>query len=181
MKKAFNILVLISMTVVLSACGFHLRGQSLIPPQLKVLFLQSSEPYGKFTLLLKNQLHAMGVVFENNPKNAPYTLNIIKASLTQTITSISENTLIRTYVVTASVTYNIEDNKNRIVIPETSLTGISTYTTNDNQLNGDMQVFKQEGNELYRDIIFRMLTRLHSRQAQSAFAHHIQSSNYHEN
>src|SRR3990167_3099507 len=72
---------LYSLCLLLTACGFHLRGQSEDAVNLmKVMFVQSPDPYGALSKTVRSVLKAQGVMLIDNIAQTPYRLEITKSS-----------------------------------------------------------------------------------------------------
>lgn len=166
--KWFQLIGLIALSCHLTACGFSLQTQSLIPTELNSLYLKTEDPYGEFTLLLKKHFQSQGVRWEASPKNAQYILKIENLHIQQNLLSISENTLIRTYLVSANLEYQLENSKGKVILAPSRLISSITFITNDNQLSSDSQELEDKKEQLYQDLIFKLIARLHSRQVQLA-------------
>lgn len=169
MLKKVKIGLLLSLWIFgLTGCGFHLRDASLIPAPMKILYLETKDPYAEFTLTLQKELQAFGVHLVDQKMQAPYTLHLVQQSFSQQLTSISETTLIRTYTLTATVSFEIVNRQGKVVLPPQTISASSTYVTNDNQLLATNQATQEEQQQLNRDLIFRLLAHLHSHQASKA-------------
>ena len=67
--------LLLLTVVLLSACGFHLRGQANMP--FKALYLNAENPNTPFITDLRNSLEANQVQLVNTAESAEMTLNIV--------------------------------------------------------------------------------------------------------
>ena len=55
--KAYSVIAVIAfLTLFISSCGFHLRGDYLMSPQLKTLHLSSADKFGELTRQVKQHL-----------------------------------------------------------------------------------------------------------------------------
>jgi LPS-assembly lipoprotein len=112
-----------------AGCGFHLRGQHVLPPQLHYLQLLSGSPYGDFETTLRNSLTLIGVnVTRCNP--APVTLHIMSVALYNDVPTIGGSNQARIYVYYYAVTFEVYDDQHRQMIPPQTVTATRTIIVN---------------------------------------------------
>jgi LPS-assembly lipoprotein len=153
----------VSFMVVLTACGFHLRGQGpsvLLPSQLKVLFVESKQPYSVLTREVEQMLTGMGVKLVDNARAAPFTLSIIRAEASQQTTGMSPTTQISTYALSYTIIYQITDKEGRMVVPPRTITASRSYASNTNQMLSANYEYAQLENDMRRDVISQMTYQL---------------------
>lgn len=66
MRYTFALLCVFT-TLITAGCGFHLRGATQISSELKTLILESSDPYGPLTRVIRQQLRLNDVSVIDNP------------------------------------------------------------------------------------------------------------------
>lgn len=113
-----NLVILIAF--ILTSCGFHLRGQHVLPPRLHLIKLQSGSPYGEFESKLRNTLSKLGVNVIRTGC-APVTLHIINIALFQDVPTIGGSNQARVYVYYYRVTFELLEG-NHVLIPPQSVT-----------------------------------------------------------
>jgi LPS-assembly lipoprotein len=67
-------LMLLSMAIWLTACGYHLRGESVMP--FKTLYIEAANPGSLLISQLKHNLEASRVTLSSTPEQADVVLNI---------------------------------------------------------------------------------------------------------
>ncbi len=130
--KLAKFLFIFAFSILLSSCGFHLRTQSQLPQQLRVLYVQSKTPYGSFETQLRQTLQSSGVKIVKSPDASPVTLHIVSTNLANTTTTIGPSSQSRIYTFVYSVEFNLTDQKGNLIYgPQT------VSTTNNLTLSAD--------------------------------------------
>lgn len=94
-------------TLFLSSCGFHLRGDYLLSPQLQTLHLSSSDKFGELTRQVKQHLSLNKIkLVPNASQNTPQ-LRILKDSLNRRTLSVFPNGQVAEYELIYSVRYQL--------------------------------------------------------------------------
>lgn len=109
-RRCFGLLLALFFCVTLSSCGFQLAGQHL-PPALKVLYVQSTDPYNEFMRLLHQDLKAQGVTMVSDPSLARTTLFIFNIHTDETQTSVGSDQQTRQYTITFSASFELRNSK----------------------------------------------------------------------
>ena len=100
-------LLLILAMVIVTGCGFKMRGDYLLPEQFQTLYVTSNDPHGELTRFVKNHLSTNDVnIVKKNRDDIPE-LRIVKDSLNRRTLSLFENGQVAEYELTYSVGYEI--------------------------------------------------------------------------
>nr|WP_246036846.1 LPS assembly lipoprotein LptE [Thalassotalea litorea] len=94
-------------TTLLSACGFQLRGNYLLPQELQTLYLSSSDTHGELTRLVKQNLLVNNIEVLKQQRNDIPELRILNDSLDRRTLSLFENGQVAEYELTYTVRYQI--------------------------------------------------------------------------
>ncbi len=123
--------------VSLAGCGFHLRGTvdniSASSP-LRYLYLQSPDPYGQLSKNLRQSLTMAGVTLTATPAEAKTVLAILDEEESQQLLSVSGTQQTRQYNLILTVTFNLSDPKNNILIAPQKVRQNRTLTIQSNQV-----------------------------------------------
>lgn len=111
MKKIFVIIIYIVIIAFISSnifsCGFQFRSPNEIPPCLRILYLDSPDPYDPLVIQLSRILRALNVHLTNS-HIAPMTLRIIQIEWKTTIPSVLYSNNAITYSYSLNVNLVIE-------------------------------------------------------------------------
>ena len=106
--KSVSSLVLFTLFLIsLSSCGFKLRGDYLISPQLQTLYVSSVDTHGELTRLVKKQLtnshiNLVSAINKNTPE-----LRILKDRLNRRTLSVFKNGQVAEYEIIYTVNYEL--------------------------------------------------------------------------
>lgn len=103
-KRLITIFTLVSL---LSACGFHLRGDYLLNDELQTLYVTSSDVHGELTRLVKRHLsHNQVKVLKHKNTQVPE-LRIMSDKLDRRTLSVFQNGQVAEYELIYAVHYQI--------------------------------------------------------------------------
>lgn len=103
-KRLITAFTLVSL---LSACGFHLRGDYLLNDELQTLYVSSSDTHGELTRLLKQHLTRNQVkVLKHNNAEVPE-LRIVSDKLDRRTLSVFQNGQVAEYELIYAVHYQL--------------------------------------------------------------------------
>lgn len=109
-KQRSGVLFVLMTAMLLSACGFHLRGDYLLSDELQTLYVSSSDVHGELTRLVKQHLSSNQVkVLKHKSSNNPE-LRIISDKLDRRTLSVFENGQVAEYELIYSVHYQLRFN-----------------------------------------------------------------------
>ncbi|SJN53324.1 LPS assembly lipoprotein LptE [Vibrio ruber] len=106
------------LTVSLTACGFHLRGDYDVPEALDKLSVTSYDQYSQFTRMVKNRLRLNEIEIVEPAEDIP-NLHLVSETISSRTLSIYQNTIAAEKELTLNATF-------RVTVPEV---GTKTFTT----------------------------------------------------
>ncbi len=144
----------------LSACGFHLRGDYSIPDELETMSLTSYDQYSTFTRMMKGQLR-MSEINVVAPNATTPNLHLLSEGVSERTLSLYQNTRAAEKELTFKASY-------RVTIPELGSKSFSTSVTRsylDNPLTAlaksvERDMIEDEMRKLASSQIIRQMARL---------------------
>ena len=154
----FFVVTLISFLI--SACGFHLRGDYTVPEQLDKLSVSSYDKFSTFTRLVKKQLIQSNVEIVSPDEKTP-NLPLTSESLSSRTQSVYQNTRTAEKALTLTIRY-------RISIPNLEQRSFTTSVTRsylDNPLTAlaksmEKSMIADEMRKLAASQVIRQMARL---------------------
>ncbi|MBZ4194026.1 MAG: hypothetical protein LAE24_06935 [Candidatus Contendobacter sp.] len=128
----------ILLAILLAGCGFQLRGQTQLPPELAVVHLQSVQgigiPPGVLSRRLQTVLVGSGVSVVRDPVQATATITILNEGSGRRAVAADRFDIKRDYFLAYSATYQVTLANGNTLIPA------ETITTNRNLLFDENRV-----------------------------------------
>ncbi|QXH57216.1 LPS-assembly lipoprotein LptE [Pseudomonas maumuensis] len=150
-----NLLVM-GLAVLLSACGFQLRGTGTNELSIKEIDLGARNEYGPTVMQLRRTLQSSGVKVYSG---APYKLVLTNEQETQRAATYSGGNRSAEYELTTVLNYTIEGQNDSMLL-EDKLQVQKYYVYNGNNVNGSGQEANQVREEMRRDLVQGMMARL---------------------
>lgn len=161
LKQSCFYILLFTFITLLTACGFHLRGEEKLPGALQVVYIQSDTPYGSFEQTLRDSLRSYNIKLVDTPQQAKTILNIMKVNLASVAGSVSANLSLRQYTLNYTITYNVLTPNSKIILSTNSVTATTTFTSDmAAMMLSSKNSTQQYMPELQRDAVFRIMSQL---------------------
>ncbi len=155
-----------SAALLLCACGFHLRGNMPLPPELHTVAIVSNDPYGALTLELTQILKSMGADIVDKTAHPPTTLVLEAEGYSQTTVRESASFSVQQYMMEYYVTYHVTRDK-RTYGPRT-IKSKQLYAINQNQvLSTDIQQ-EELRKQMQQSAVYQIISQLNSPDAIAA-------------
>lgn len=129
-----RLLFVILFTGLLSACGFHLRGQVQMPGSLQAIYIDGGKPDSAMRSILRQKLISSGVEVVQQVQAATATLLITKDETTRREVSLNANGQPNEYELKYELGYHLLDKSNKSLLPQQTLSQLRTYQYDANQV-----------------------------------------------
>jgi LPS-assembly lipoprotein len=157
MKKATIPFIL---ALLLSACGFHLRGVVDIPTWLSPVAVISMNDTKGLAKLLEVQLEGYKIQVSKDPLLAKYWIVINSVTVNQQIISIGSSTNPRQYQLVMAVNYSLKTSKGKQIKPPKNVFVSRQFTVNNDRVLGSNEEEAVLLNEMRQDAVIQIMNRL---------------------
>lgn len=147
-------LLLPALLFALAGCGFQLRGDTRIPPELARTYVSTSDIHSRFYRKLTSALRDAGAEVVDSPVDATAVFSILGDVTDQRIISVNARNVPREYEVFYTVDYELRSGE-AVLLPPQSQTVTRDYNYDETLVLG-----KAREEELLRDAIADDLVRL---------------------
>ena len=163
MKKIISCftLALLASTLLISACGWQLRGTAEVPKGLSQLYVAATDHKDLLTIELKKTLKANRVTLVDNSQDANYTLTLNEESKDRRTVSVGSDALSSAYELTLKVAYEIRT-KNTALPTKATAVSVRSFSYNTASISSAAQEEALLISEMRRDLVQQMLRRLNS-------------------
>lgn len=108
-------------TLLITGCGWHLRGIQALPEDLRSLYIGAEDAHGDLVTDMKKMVSSYDISLAANSKEADYSLIIFNERNERRTISVGNDALASEYELTLSADYRIERGS-ELVVPATTAT-----------------------------------------------------------
>ncbi|WP_050805593.1 LPS-assembly lipoprotein LptE [Legionella drancourtii] len=165
MKKLFIPLML---TLLLSACGFHLRGMINIPTWLNNIAIIVKNDDKQLSSILNAQLEGYKIQVNPDPALAKYWLIINQVLIQQQIISVGASTNPRQYTLILTIEFMLQTRKGTIIKTPKTVSVTRQLTINNDRILGSSDEENILLGEMKQDAVIQIINQLSHRDAAVA-------------
>ncbi|MCP5159849.1 MAG: hypothetical protein H6975_10635 [Gammaproteobacteria bacterium] len=148
----------------LAGCGFQLRGQAQLPPEMRVTYVQSQPGVGmppgsvsrKLPLLLANH----GVTVTHDPAQATATLTIVRENSGRRTVAADRSDIKRLYFLVYDVAYQVTLANGQTLIPLEGFSVNRTLLFDENRVLGFEAAQESLVDNMAEDLAWQIIRRL---------------------
>jgi len=126
--------------LLLAGCGFQLRGQAQLPPELAVVFVQSVQgigtPPGVLSRRLQTVLTSSGVTVVRDPAQATATITILNEGSGRRAVAADRFNVKREYFLAYNAAYQVKLANGKTLIPAETITTNRSLLFDENRVLG---------------------------------------------
>ncbi|WP_242602327.1 LPS assembly lipoprotein LptE [Legionella rowbothamii] len=163
MKKLFIPLML---SLLLCACGFHLRGMMNVPTWLNDIAIVAKEQDKELISILQAQLEGYNIHVESDPALAKYWLIINRELISRQIVSVGASTNPRQFTVTLLIEFMLQTRKGKILKVPKQVQVTRQITINNDRILGSTDEETILISEMKQDAAIQLLNQLSHRDVE---------------
>lgn len=150
--------------LLLSGCGFHLRGDIAWPTPLKKIYIQQLPQDRRLNRELNHQLLAVGADVVPAAMDAPVTLKILSANFNQQANTLNTIAQVQTFNLIYTIWYQLTTASGAIITAPQQATASGSFTSSANQVLVDQNQEQVLQGQLINAAVIDLLTMLSSPQ-----------------
>jgi len=161
----FGSLMVFLLSLILVACGFHLRGEGSFTLPFKTLYVKAANDYSPFVIQLKRAIEANNVKLAATPEQAELTLEIVSEIPDRQILTLSSAGRVQEYRLQYRVTLRAYDQKQQDWLNFKKITMRRDFSYDDSQVLAKKQEEAQLYKSMYIDAVQRVMRQLNHAKA----------------
>ena len=152
---------MLAATIVLSGCGFHVRGASDLPSEMARTYIATEDRHSQFYQALRTELIQSGLEIVDSPADATAIFSIHRDVTRQRVLSVSARNVPTEYEVYYTVRYSVENGQESLLDLRTQ-TLVQDYTWDETLVLGKEQEQRQLRKAIVGDLVRVVMIQLSS-------------------
>lgn len=156
---SYRVSVATALLLLLSSCGFQMRTQPTLPPEMARTYISTADRQSVFYRKLTAELRKNGISVVESPLDASATLNVLDDETGQRVISVSARNIPREFEVYYRVTYSVQNDSRVLLEPQEQVVA-RDYTFDETLVLGKAQeeemIRAGIADDLVRLVMFRL-------------------------
>lgn len=148
--------------LLLTACGFHLRGEAQLPPGMARIYVESADPYGPLKRNLEKALERSGATIETKAGDGIAEVRLSAVSLGPIVRSVSANARVNEFTMLYHVELQVTDAAGKVLLPKQVVEQSRIFTFDQTQAIGTGAEQDEIKKEMERDMVQVVLRKVES-------------------
>jgi LPS-assembly lipoprotein len=166
LNKAKWLGIIVSLAVVLNACGFKLRGPVELPEALQDTYIESQNPYTGMARALREQIERAGANVVEDKAQASAVLRVVRERSENRVLSVGSSGKATEYELFDEVVFSVTDVKGKPLVKPQSLRTTRDLVFDENELLGKLSeaesIHRQMRENLARQVLMRIQAAMRS-------------------
>lgn len=146
--------------IIVSGCGFQLRGAAYLPPELSHTYIEGVSPYSNLATNLRQQLRANGVETVEDRNQATATLLITSNNHGRRVLAVGDNGKVREFQLYTVLSFEVKGVKNKLLLENQTITLTRDFAFDENNVLGkaaEAELLREDiEDDLARLILYRL-------------------------
>lgn len=155
-----NLLITLLLTTLVSGCGWHLRGEGMIPEGLKTLYVVSQDPDGQLAQDLSRALESAGVHVPKSAIDSELSLILIRERSSVRVATVNEQARVSEQELIEQAEFTIVDKAGKALIPQSLVSVERIFEYDEDNVLATQDERELIRKEMRRDLINQILNRL---------------------
>ncbi|HEX3125035.1 MAG TPA: LPS assembly lipoprotein LptE [Rhodanobacteraceae bacterium] len=157
-RRTVSFLLLAGTLLLLSACGYHLRGEAQLPAGMERVHVDSSDQFGPLKRNVEKALERSGAKVEPAAGDGIAEVTLGAVSLAPIVRSVSANAKVNEFTMLYHVELQITDGAGKVVLPKQVVEQSRIFTFDQTQAIGtgaEQDVIKKEMERDMTQVVMR--------------------------
>jgi LPS-assembly lipoprotein len=154
--------ILAALVSLLTACGYHLRGEAQLPPGMERVYVESADPFGPLKRNIEHALERSGAKIEDKSADGVAEIKLTAVSLAPIVRSVSANARVNEFTMVYHIELQINDAAGKVVLPKQVIEQSRVFTFDQTQAIGTGAEQDEIKKEMERDMVQVVLRKIES-------------------
>lgn len=161
-QRLVQLFLLLGMSLVLSACGFALRGTGdvTVSEEWRSMYLVTSNPNSEFSREVKTRFAANGVEWQEDNKSANYSVVLGPERFSQRNLSLNSEARAAEFELTMRSTFSVRDNSGKTVIENTTSSVVKQMENDPRNVVGKAEEIRILKGEMRSELAQQIMRRI---------------------
>jgi LPS-assembly lipoprotein len=165
-------IILLFLSLLVTSCGFHPRGEVTLPPNMQSIYIKTNDPYGWLALGLENYFKTSGTYIAASPKSADLTIHILHVDKAQQLLSVSGTQQTRQYNLVLSATFQLLNAEGKTTVEQQTVSETRVLTVAADQILGGSNEADNLYTQMHQPIVYDIISRITSRDITAELEQH---------